>query len=75
VNRLDRGNQQTTQRAAAPVVQPVLFTAYAILVLAAVNIQELPLEQAGRSLAAGTIASVLLLLAAGSSSATGTKPV
>jgi hypothetical protein len=52
------------RNARTPVIHPVLFTAYAILALAAANIQELPLEQAGRSLVVGTIASVLLLLAA-----------
>jgi len=53
------------RKARPPVIHPMLFTAYAILALAAVNIQELALEQAGRSLVFGTIASVLLLLAAG----------
>ena len=46
------------------VVHPLLITTYAILAVAAVNVQELPVEQAFRSLAFGAIASILLLLVA-----------
>ena len=59
-----RGSTQPLQPPRTLVVHPLVFTTYAILALAAFNIQELALDQASRSLVLGAAASLLLLLTA-----------